>query len=281
MRALRFASSLSLISLIVFGCAPAVPPAPPTAVAVSESPTEFSWRPPAWKSGMALRYRTETFQEVRRGDSILTSTSQLQVLELSFGARNARGVMPMRARIDGTDVADIFIDQNGQPNDFSLLVALSSDEAEAIEFALNAFIHGPVGKRLESLHLRLDRPERIEMPIGELLGATMKLVSPAPAVLDVRIVYAGHRLIEGARTVELRVISTLRGRGHQFRLRGQDEPVRMDAFEGETTMYVDPDRQFSVRTYQSLSSQLRAKGLNLTSRQVSAVVLDRTASKSL
>ncbi|MBM4443528.1 MAG: hypothetical protein FJ027_24230 [Candidatus Rokubacteria bacterium] len=230
---------------------------------------------------MALRYRTETFQEVRRGDSILTSTSQLQVLELSFGARNARGVMPMRARIDGTDVADIFIDQNGQPNDFSLLVALSSDEAEAIEFALNAFIHGPVGKRLESLHLRLDRPERIEMPIGELLGATMKLVSPAPAVLDVRIVYAGHRLIEGARTVELRVISTLRGRGHQFRLRGQDEPVRMDAFEGETTMYVDPDRQFSVRTYQSLSSQLRAKGLNLTSRQVSAVVLDRTASKSL
>jgi hypothetical protein len=231
---------------------------------------------------MVLRYRTETFQETRRGESILSSASQQQALDIHAGARNDRGLLPLRFRLEGTDVAEVFVDQSGQPRDFSLLVQLGSDDAEAIEVALMGFMQGPVAKRFENLRLRLDHPERVNMPFVELMGPFMKPVPPSSSpMLGLSVVYAGHRLIDGARTVELRVSLALRGRGHRVRVRGQDEPVLVNTLEGEVTTHVDTERQFVIRNYQTISVRFRAKGLDLSSRQVGAAILDRTASKGL
>jgi hypothetical protein len=139
----------------------------------------------------------------------------------------------------------------------------------------------PVLRHFGGATLALDARAEAEIPLLDLAGAFLKPASPPAPKLRVSISYAGQRLLDGRRAIEVRVSAMLpRGR-HRFLMRGQPDVVTVNSVDADGVSYVDPAKGFTLRNYSTMILDIQAKGQRITAKIISSLSLDLAASEGI
>ncbi len=147
-----------LILVATVGCA-TLPPMPPVATLLPDSPKEYRWSPFKWKPGVTLTYNERDYWEVKVRDRQTSDHLFRRVFQLRGMESTVRGNVRVQLSTDGTDLGFLLVDEAGR---FVDAVASRPEFGEFFKAFVQFGGRPPLGHKVEVL--KVGESYRVEHP---------------------------------------------------------------------------------------------------------------------